>query len=185
MVPALGCSRSAMTRSKVVLPQPDGPMKETNSPAAICRSILDSASTWPSDVSKVRDTPFASTASAGRSAGRLVSVPELMGVCIDLVARTSPFGADLRAVRSAGGCILGAPSWHKMNHCEILAECLGEFAPNVCSGEIKMCEPICLDVAVDRMLALEFRASGEGACPMRAPVGSFDSGACSFSYLKP
>ena len=32
MVPPVGRSRSAMTRSNVVLPQPDGPMNETNSP---------------------------------------------------------------------------------------------------------------------------------------------------------
>ena len=32
IVPAVGCSRSAMTRRSVVLPQPDGPMNETNSP---------------------------------------------------------------------------------------------------------------------------------------------------------
>jgi hypothetical protein len=30
--PSVGFSRSAMTRRNVVLPQPDGPMKETNSP---------------------------------------------------------------------------------------------------------------------------------------------------------
>ena len=85
-----------MTRSSVVLPQPDGPMNETNSPAAICRSTLASASTAPSAVAKVSDTPFASTASAGRSAGCLVSVPEAIGVCIDLVA-SSPLGADRTA----------------------------------------------------------------------------------------
>jgi hypothetical protein len=43
IVPAVGCSRSAMTRRNVVLPQPDGPMKETNSPLPIVRSTLDSA----------------------------------------------------------------------------------------------------------------------------------------------
>ena len=32
-----------MTRSSVVLPQPDGPMKETNSPSAIARSTFESA----------------------------------------------------------------------------------------------------------------------------------------------
>ena len=32
IVPPVGCSRSAMTRSSVVLPQPDGPISETNSP---------------------------------------------------------------------------------------------------------------------------------------------------------
>ena len=41
--PPVGRSRSAMTRSSVVLPQPDGPMNETNSPRFTSRSILDSA----------------------------------------------------------------------------------------------------------------------------------------------
>ncbi len=35
IVPDVACSRSATTRISVVLPQPDGPMKETNSPRAI------------------------------------------------------------------------------------------------------------------------------------------------------
>src|SRR5580704_8735216 len=64
MVPAVGRSRSAMTRSSVVLPQPDGPMKETKSPSAISRSTFDSASTSPSAVWKVSDMPRALTASA-------------------------------------------------------------------------------------------------------------------------
>ena len=43
IVPEVGFSRSAMTRRKVVLPQPDGPMKETNSPLPMVRSTSDSA----------------------------------------------------------------------------------------------------------------------------------------------
>src|SRR6185436_17878342 len=54
IVPAVGCSRSAMTRRKVVLPQPDGPMKETNSPFAMSRVTFDNARTSPSLVLKVR-----------------------------------------------------------------------------------------------------------------------------------
>ena len=49
--PALGCSRSAISRSSVVFPQPDGPMKETNSPSAIARFTPDSAATSPSAAS--------------------------------------------------------------------------------------------------------------------------------------
>ena len=37
-----------MTRSNVVLPQPDGPMKDTNSPLRMVRSMSDRASTGPS-----------------------------------------------------------------------------------------------------------------------------------------
>src|ERR1700761_8251458 len=61
--PELGCCRSAITRSMVVLPQPDGPMKDTNSPSATARSTCDSASTRPSAVSKVSEISFASTTS--------------------------------------------------------------------------------------------------------------------------
>src|SRR5262245_24679557 len=62
MVPLLGCSRSAMMRRSVVLPQPEGPINETNSPGATARSTPASAWTSPSAVSKVRQTPRASTA---------------------------------------------------------------------------------------------------------------------------
>src|ERR1700747_3086513 len=60
-VPDVGCCRSAITRSIVVLPQPEGPMKETKSPSATCRLTLESASTRPSAVSKVREIFWAST----------------------------------------------------------------------------------------------------------------------------
>ena len=43
MVPELCGSRPAMARSNVVLPQPDGPRKQTNSPSAISRLISPSA----------------------------------------------------------------------------------------------------------------------------------------------
>ena len=55
IVPAVGFSRSAMTRNSVVLPQPDGPISETNSPLAMSRLTLDSACTGPSFVVKVRE----------------------------------------------------------------------------------------------------------------------------------
>ena len=56
-----------MTRSSVVLPQPEGPMKETNSPASIARSTSDSACTGPSAVSNTRDRPWISTTRAAGS----------------------------------------------------------------------------------------------------------------------
>src|ERR1700676_50378 len=61
-VPDVGCCRSAIRRSIVVLPQPEGPMKETNSPSAISRLTFASASTLPSDVSNVSETLRTSTA---------------------------------------------------------------------------------------------------------------------------
>ncbi len=48
--PAVGVARSAMTRISVVLPHPEGPMKDTNSPRRICRSMLSSAVTGASVV---------------------------------------------------------------------------------------------------------------------------------------
>ena len=39
MVPEVCGSRPAMARSSVVLPQPEGPRKQTNSPSAISRLI--------------------------------------------------------------------------------------------------------------------------------------------------
>src|SRR5688572_19481274 len=61
IVPDVGCSRSAMTRRNVVLPQPEGPMKETNSPLAISRLTSVRATTSPSRVEKVRPSPLAET----------------------------------------------------------------------------------------------------------------------------
>src|SRR5262245_3108369 len=39
-VPSVGDSKPAMTRSVVVLPQPDGPSKVRNSPGAMSRSMV-------------------------------------------------------------------------------------------------------------------------------------------------
>src|SRR6266567_8480636 len=74
-VPDDGCWRSATTRNIVVLPQPDGPIKETNSPSAICRLTLDSASTRPSAVSNVSEMSLISTTvRPGEDAGEGVAV---------------------------------------------------------------------------------------------------------------
>jgi hypothetical protein len=43
----------------VVLPQPEGPMKETNSPSVTVKSTWDRAKTGPSAVSKVKPKSFA------------------------------------------------------------------------------------------------------------------------------
>ena len=48
MTPLVGVSRSAIARSSVVLPQPEGPMKETNSPRSTLRLMPLSACTGPS-----------------------------------------------------------------------------------------------------------------------------------------
>src|SRR5262249_10622473 len=64
-VPAVGASRSAMARRKVVLPQPEGPMKETNSPFSMVRFTSERAWTGPSPVAKVRLRCSAETTGAG------------------------------------------------------------------------------------------------------------------------
>ncbi len=76
----VGCSRSAITRISVVLPQPDGPMNETKSPSLICRLTLASASTAPSRDWKVSETPRASTVSAAALAARGAPVAGCDGV---------------------------------------------------------------------------------------------------------
>src|SRR5689334_8188017 len=43
MRPEVGCSKPAISRRVVVLPQPDGPSREKNSPLATVRSMLSTA----------------------------------------------------------------------------------------------------------------------------------------------
>src|ERR1700727_1220974 len=62
--PLLGFSRSATARRSVVLPQPDGPMKETNSLRATLRLTSLSACTGPSAVLKRNDSPLISIAAS-------------------------------------------------------------------------------------------------------------------------
>src|ERR1700749_4976410 len=83
-LPSLGCSRSAMMRRRVVLPQPEGPMNETNSPGATARSTPASAWTSPSAVSKVRETPRASTGGGDE-----------VGVVIEGTLKQSPHVGDV------------------------------------------------------------------------------------------
>ena len=54
-VPAVGCSRSAIVRKNVVLPQPEGPMKLTNSPLLMVSDTSFNACTGPSLVVNVSD----------------------------------------------------------------------------------------------------------------------------------
>src|SRR5690348_6003269 len=56
MSPALACSRPAIMRSKVVLPQPDGPRRTVNSPLLISRSSGGITSTLPKDFATLRNS---------------------------------------------------------------------------------------------------------------------------------
>ncbi len=69
MSPSVGVSRSATARKSVVLPQPEGPIKETNSPCATFRLTWLNASTGPSRVSKRSDTSLTSIAGSSAGAG--------------------------------------------------------------------------------------------------------------------
>ena len=70
MSPAVGSSRSAMSRSSVDLPHPDGPMSETNSPSCTVSSMPVSAVTVaPFAPVKIRSTPRTTTASVASAAG--------------------------------------------------------------------------------------------------------------------
>src|SRR3954468_5208091 len=62
IAPASGRSKPAITRSVVVLPEPDGPSIVKNSPARMSRSRLSIATTSPN----ARRTPRRRTASAGK-----------------------------------------------------------------------------------------------------------------------
>ena len=90
-----------MMRNSVVLPQPDGPMNDTKSPSLICRSTLASASTAPSPVWKVSETPRASTVSAGAAAA-LASLVAVCGVTRSTV-RMGTFGEDPSATLCSVG----------------------------------------------------------------------------------
>ncbi len=62
--PDVGSSKPAIIRSVVVLPQPDGPSSEKNSPLSIARSTRSTAWTWPSSALNCLVTPTSSMAGA-------------------------------------------------------------------------------------------------------------------------
>ena len=100
--PVVAVSRSAMRRSSVDLPHPDGPMSETNSPAATSRSTPVSATTSPSLVGKVLPTPVALTASrhSVRSCRRLSSAVVLLSA--RPMSATEPAAMSPRAIDAEG-----------------------------------------------------------------------------------
>src|SRR5436190_17420926 len=75
--PLLGATRSAITRSKVDLPQPDGPSSVRKLPRAMTRSMLSSAVTVPRSLVKRTLTPSQETAVSanGRFAYRIAGDP--------------------------------------------------------------------------------------------------------------
>src|SRR5699024_875363 len=56
--PLVGESKPAMMLNSVLLPQPDGPMMETNSPGFTVKEMSSSTARWrPSASGKVREMP--------------------------------------------------------------------------------------------------------------------------------
>ena len=64
----VGAVRSPISRRSVDLPQPDGPMSETNSPWRMVRSTASSAVTEAPVVAKTLPTPLTWTTGAASSA---------------------------------------------------------------------------------------------------------------------
>ena len=66
--PSVGCSKPAIMRSVVVLPQPDGPSIEKNSPPGICRSMPSTAVNSPNFLTRLislTSPPATSVSSVG------------------------------------------------------------------------------------------------------------------------
>src|ERR1043165_2875597 len=55
--PLLGCSKPAIIRSVVVLPHPDGPSMEKNSPPGICRLMPSTAVTSLNSLTRSTPSP--------------------------------------------------------------------------------------------------------------------------------
>src|SRR3954453_16101846 len=69
MAPEVARSRSAMTRRRVVLPQPEGPIRDTNWPARTVRSTSESAWTGVPPASDRTDSDLASITGLAGGAG--------------------------------------------------------------------------------------------------------------------
>ena len=74
-----------MSRSRVLLPQPEGPMSETNSPGSTVRSMPESATTCPAAASKTLSTAVTVTASVVITDSVMMRPP-----CVDSCGRERP-----------------------------------------------------------------------------------------------
>src|SRR6185437_3698443 len=108
MEPPVARSRSAMTRSSVVLPQPDGPISDTKSPLLTVRLMSLSAVTGVSAVWNTRLRPAISTA-GWRAAGE-TSAPLRSRSLSILATASSPGGLGQHGAHqhiASGGEVVG------------------------------------------------------------------------------
>src|SRR5512145_3245837 len=68
--PASGCSKPAIRRRLVVLPQPDGPRNEWNEPRGISNEMSSTATTAPKRLVTPRNSTSARALAAGAPAAR-------------------------------------------------------------------------------------------------------------------
>src|SRR5205814_3110323 len=92
--PEVCTSSPAMIRSSVVLPQPEGPRKQTNSPFAIARSMSCSAVNAPKSLRMRRSSSRVSAVTGTRALLLLLRLA---------VVAPGPLGEHALAVRGGGG----------------------------------------------------------------------------------
>src|SRR5438034_2301526 len=86
MRPASGCSKPATSRRVVVLPQPDGPSRQKNSPPGTSRSIPSTATTSPNRLTSPTSwTRPPATVSPGSCGDRLGEGDEVGQEAVDVV----------------------------------------------------------------------------------------------------
>ena len=107
------------------MPQPDGPMKETNSPRATFRLTWLSASTGPSRVSKRSDTSLTSIAGSSAGAGLTAAAagPGIDAVSIAaFLQRATARGAVNSLYRFSARASAGK-GWRPMNRPRPISAC--------------------------------------------------------------
>ncbi|MNX67243.1 hypothetical protein D3C86_983650 [compost metagenome] len=103
IVPSVGASSPAMTFSKVLLPQPDGPISETKPPFSICRSISCRTRLRTPAVMKSTAMPEAWICTSG---DRDAVVPVASAAPADRLAMTAR-PAPCRAAGGLSACLSG------------------------------------------------------------------------------
>src|SRR5688572_18493394 len=81
--PPVGCSKPASMRRSVVLPQPEGPRREKNSPRLIAKETPSTAATVPKCLDtcliSITSPPFCAISDISRGTGRHAAPPQQLG----------------------------------------------------------------------------------------------------------